>query len=171
MPTPTPPLVTIDTVHDHVHKGITVQASYKSPEGADVADNSDVTLAIFTGRRTSHLAFQVAAGGDAELLLYEGASLSANGTNLSAYNLNRADSIFTPSTHVTHTPSVTTNGILLHNSFLPGGIAGGSVGGTARSETEWELKADTIYMIKLINRGGNAQPMSIVAQWYEEEPG
>ena len=54
-------LATINTVHYEVHEGDTYQTSYKSPEGADIADNGNVTLLIRVGSRKLHITFSVAA--------------------------------------------------------------------------------------------------------------
>lgn len=163
-------LTTIDSVHRMVHKGRTFQASYKSPEGADIADNGNVTFLIKTGGREVHFAYSPAAGGDTELVFYEETTVSSNGTSVSRVNMNRRNSIFVPSVLVFHTPTVTGLGTLLQNILLPGGAgnpAASTPGGAFRSDTEWELKENTNYIVRIINRAGSAQPMSIGVQWYE----
>lgn len=160
-------LVTIPVVHHEVHEGETFTSSYKSADGAPVADNGTVDLLLQTGAKYAHLVFGVACGGDLEIALYEGTTVSNLGTPLAENNMKRY-SAKTATVAVTHSPTVTLVGTLLLNRFVPGGTGPQAVGSTSRENTEWVLKASTIYLIRGINRAGNAQPMSTVAQWYEE---
>ena len=61
-------------------------------------------------------------------------------------------------------------GTLLFNILIPGGTGGYSAGGSGAVivGTEWILAANQDYAIRLTNRAGTAQPMSLAAQWYEE---
>ena len=114
-------VVVVDFPHENVHKGITFQSSYKSPEGSDVADNAAVQLQITTAaNRDCHFSFEIHGGGDTEVELYE-APTSSGGTALFVHNMNRAEGAMTPGSTVVHTPTVTNTGLRLHNSLLPGG--------------------------------------------------
>ena len=157
----------ISYVHHEIHEGKTFQASYKSPEGSDVADNGNITFIIATGARYCHIVFMGAAGGDTESLLYEAVTTSDDGVSLGVHNMNR-NGIMTPSTAVSVTPTISDNGTLLHNSLISGGTGPHSGGGQARTETEWVLKPDTKYAARMINRSGGTTPMSFIAQWYEK---
>lgn len=165
-------VIGIDYVHEQVHVGRTFQSSYKSPEGADVADNVAINLQITTGAlRECHFVFEVNAGGDTELEFYEGVTSSV-GTAVYAHNMNRLEGTMTPECAVVHTPTVTNTGQRLHNSVLPGGTgvgSGATPGGTARAGSEWILKKSTKYLIRATNRSAAAQPMSATLQWYEIE--
>lgn len=160
-------LVTVSILHRRVHEGITFQASFKNEDASPVADNGNVSILLVTGARFNHLVFRGTAGGDAEALFYEGVTVTDSGTALAAHNMKRYVTT-TSLTNAFHTPTVTVAGAtVLHDSLLPGGTGGNSPGGTVRANTEWLLSLNTIYLIRLINRAGNAQPMSLVAQWYE----
>jgi len=159
-------LATINTVHYRVHDSTTYQTSYKSPEGADVADNGNVTLLIRVGPRKPHITFSVAAGGDCEIEFREAVSLTANGTALTLYNMDRGSSN-SPTASTFQGPTYT-GGTLLANYLNPGGTKNQSVGGTARNNTEWILAANTNYIVRGINRSGGGTPVSIMLQWYEE---
>ena len=161
-------LATINTVHYEVHEGDTYQASYKSPEGADIADNANVTLLLRVGAKEAHFIFSVAAGGDCEIEFREAVSLTANGTALTPYNMRRSSSN-SPTASAFQGPTYT-GGTLLADSLNPGGTKNQSPGGTARLNTEWILAANTNYIVRGINRSGGGQPISIMLQWYEEDP-
>lgn len=161
-------LTVIDTVHHEVHEGETFQACYKTPDASPLADNASIDLLFIVGARFPHFTFTAAAGADAEVRLYEGTTVSANGTGISVMNMKRIPPIMIAGVAAFHTPTITTLGTMLIEALLPGGTGGNSAGGIARAGTEWDLNTNTNYLLRLINRGGNNQPASIVAQWYEE---
>lgn len=160
-------LATISTVHEHVHGAETFEASYKSPDGAEVVDDAFIEMLLQVGARYPHLFFTISCGGDSEAALYEGTTFSDAGTALAANNMNRPIAT-TATTVVTYTPTITLPGTLLFNNFIPGGVGPKASGGTIRQGTERVLIPGTNYLIRGINRSGNPQPMAIVAQWYEE---
>lgn len=159
--------VTISAVHAEVHEGATYQASYKSPDGAEIADNGVIEMLLQVGAKYAHTVFSISCGGDSEVALYEGTTFSNAGTALSENNMKRPSGAIA-SLAATYTPTITLPGTLLLNDFIPGGTGPRAAGGTARRDSEWILKPNTNYLIRGINRSGNAQPMSIVAQWYEK---
>lgn len=163
-------LATISTPHHEVHEGETFQSSYKSPDANPIADDASIDILLQTGgTEYGHLTFDIASGGTAEILLYEDTIVNNVGTALAENNMKRY-SANVATTTATHTPTVANVGTLLHNSLLPGGAGPGQnrTGGTVRVDTEWPLRLNTNYLIRGINRAGNAQPMSNVVQWYEE---
>jgi hypothetical protein len=166
----------IDWVHHHVHMGDTFQASFKTPEGSDIADNAALEILISPTNEVieAHTTFMVAAGGDAELEFWEQTETSDDGTGLDERNMRRRRAGTNFATiRVFEGPTITVDGIRLHHSFLPGGAgpAQFAAGGTAREDTEWVLALTAPnYLIRVINRSGSAQPMSVVVQWYEHQP-
>jgi hypothetical protein len=81
--------VGMDYPHHKVHEGDTWESSYKSPDASPIADNASLDILIVVGAERAHFTFEGACGGDAELLLYEGTTASANGTRLADANMNR----------------------------------------------------------------------------------
>lgn len=160
-------LATISTVHHEVHDGETFQSSWKSPDASPIADDATVTMLLATGARYPHLTFETAAGGDAEVRLYKNPTVTHAGTVNPTHNMNDPSSR-TSTVTVSMMPTIDTVGELKHIHFLPGGMGGNSPGGTIRPETEWILDVNSLYMIQMINRANSAQPISLVAQWYEE---
>lgn len=165
-------LATIPVVHHEVHEGDTFQVSYKSPDDTPIADDGNMDILLQTGARYAHLVFDIRAGGPAEVLFYEDTEVSDAGTAMTEHNMKRYSETAATVT-ATYTPTVTGAGTLLHDSLLPGGTGAGKsrTGGTVRDNTEWILKLNSNYLIRGTNRAGNAQPMSNIAQWYEESTG
>ena len=160
-------LAVIPVVHHEVHEGSTFQASYKSPEGGDIADNAVLDILIVTNAyKWPHLTFTASAGGDAETFFYEGVTITDVGVAVPIRNMKRS-SARTPNLHIYHTPVVVV-GTQLRNALLPGGRKNASGGGIERENTEWILERSTNHLIRLYNRSGGAEPMGIIMQWYEE---
>jgi len=161
-------MVVIDYAHHKVHEGDTWESSYKTPDASPIADNANLDILIITGAVRPHLTFEGACGGDAEIILYESATASANGTPLANANMDRNNLSSGPTAAAYHTPTVTGVGNQLSISFLPGGTKNQATGGTARTGTEWILRTNTNYLIRITNRAGSAQPASLIVQWYEK---
>lgn len=163
-------LTVISYPHHEIHSGSMYEAAYKSPEASDIADNANLDILIQVGAaRTNHTVFDVSAGGDCEVFLYEGTTTSDVGTAMSEVNLNRA-STRTSGTTVTHTPTVSAVGVQLTNYWIPGGTGPKSGGGgsTPRPGTEWIFDKGETYLIRTTNRAGAAKPVGVVIEWYEE---
>ena len=163
-------LSTISFVHHEVHEGNTFQASYKSPNAAPVADDAVLDLLLIAGDLAEpHIVFSIACGGDCEVELYEGTTVTDNGAALGAFNMHRhlADEKFATMA-MFQGPTVNVIGLRLLNTLLPGGTGPSqSAGGITRQDTEWVLHPGVTYLLRATNRAGAAQPMSILVQWYE----
>lgn len=150
-----------DWLHQKVHEGELFTASYKTPDGAPVADNASLDILIRTGTAAPHIEFTVSCAQAYEAILYESTTVTDNGTQLSERNRNRRSNK-TSVVDAFHTPTVTATGnLILHE------LASGILGGVSRSEEEWILKPNTNYLLRLTNRAGSAQPMSAKVDWYE----
>lgn len=163
----------IDAIHFEIHEGNTYFVSWKSPDASPIADDATIIFVFETGANQIHMIFAGSAGGDAQLEFNEDTVFSL-GNPLFPYNRNRHKQ--NPDTGVTVTatlnPTVAAGpdeGTPLQDKFLAGGIGGnspGTSGGGPRNE--WVLDVNTTYMLRLTNRAGSAQPMSLEAEWYEE---
>ena len=161
--------VVIDFAHQEVHEGETWFTSYKSPEGADIADNGTIEILIkVSAAMFAHAVFGVAAGGDAEIEFFEDPVVVADGNLLPIWNMKRG-TVSVPGTAVYQGPTLGGNGDRLINSFAPGGTKQQAHGAVERAGTEWILNKDTNYLLVFTNRAGSAKPMSIVFQWYDHE--
>lgn len=158
----------LDYAHHEIHEGSTFVASYKSPDASPVADNGTVLFILTTHALYAHIEFRAACGGDAEGELYEGTTVTAGtGAALTAYNKNRS-SLTISTVGVRRGMTIVGAGTLIENEFLPGGTGPLAVGGASTSRAEWILAPNTVYMVRITNRSGGAQPMSLAAEWYEE---
>lgn len=159
-------LVIIQSDHHEIHTGDTYLVSYKSPDASPIADNGTVVIILTTSTKEIHMVYDHACGGDSEFELSEGPTVTAaTGTPMTPQNKNRNFSNANVTTAL-RDPTVTNIGVLIENTFAPGGTgptAGGGIGG---SRNEWELKPNTKYMFRVTNRSGNNQPISIRIEWY-----
>jgi hypothetical protein len=172
-PLPTDPitdgLVVISTPHHEIHEGETWQVSYKNPDAAPIADDGTIVFAIQTADTTAHIIFRGAMGGDFESEVREAATIQAGtGTAMAARNKNRRTGDGGNTVTVIRDPTITNAGVLLENEFFPGGTGGASIGGASEERPEWILKRNALYLARITNRAGNAQPGSLTAEWYEE---
>lgn len=156
--------VTIPVVHHEVHEGETFTASIFSLANAS---GVDISMLLRTGStRYGHLTFTTTGGGNAQVRLLENPTVSADGNALTERNMKR---------YSTETPEIAAYGnptyveqAVLTSFLLPGGRGGNAQGGVVRQNTEWILSPNSDYVIELTNIAGVNQPLSIVAQWYEE---
>lgn len=158
-------LVVMDEVHYNIHRGIMFQADYFQ---ATLADDGAVALLVqVDDSQPAHMRLGVATGGDAEIEIYEGPTISASGTGIQAVNRNRISSN-TPSTLISHTPTISVDGISLSHLLLAGGTGFLSTpGGQGRTFEEWVLQPGENYLVRVTNRAGTAQPVSIGLDFYE----
>ena len=161
-------LVSIGYPHHEIHSGSTFVVSYKAPDGAPLADDATINLTITTQSKYAHMAFRAACGGDMEVELLEGSTVTAGtGFAMVEYNKNRA-STKANTAGVRRDMTVTVPGALIENEFVPGGTGGNAIGGANTERPEWILALTTVYVFRLTNRAGNAQPASLAIEWYEE---
>lgn len=157
-------LAVIPTVHHEVPEGEMFTTSYFL---ASIADDATIMIRLLTGAtKFAHLTFFVSCGADAQIELLENPTIDTPGTELVEYN-NKRTSSESAEVQAFHTPTIT-GGTVLLTALLPGGTGGNSSGGLLRANTEFNLKQEEDYVIRLTNIGGNNQPVSIIATWYEE---
>jgi len=154
--------VAIDILHNRVHESKTWLCSYKTPDASPLPDNGTLEFLVINGRGAD-LSFQPDGNGDIEVVFFENTVVSNNGTQLAVVNLNRERSLDTDVT-VFRDPAITSDGDQLLIQF-----SSWSTGGPApRGAIIWILRPNTNYLIRVINRAGSAQPISLVAEWHEE---
>lgn len=157
----------IDTVHHEVHEGEMFHAGHTA---ASVANGASVDLLLTTGAKECHTTFEVFAGGQVSVYLYEAPTI-ANGTAITIYNMKRS-SANAPLSTVKHTPTVSATGTtaLVNGRILPGGSSPQTrVGGGIRQGVEWVLAPDTAYLLRVTNGSGATIAINVGLEWYEEE--
>lgn len=162
-------LIGITLEHHEVHDGHTYHVSYKSPEGANVADNGTIILVLTANAKQMHLTFQADGAGDVEVELLEEPVISVPGAAHPIYDMNR-DGGHGANNTCQLNPTIV-GGVLIHHGLAPGGAGAGASGSksgaTARAGTEWILRTGTIYALRATNRSGGAMAMAVAMQWYE----
>lgn len=158
-------LVSISHVHHMVHIGEMFHAEYSF--GA-VGNGNNADIRFVTSTQAAHTVFFVGNSGQGVLYLYE-APTQSGGTPVTAHNMNRSSAHVT-GVQVFHTPAVVGVGTtaLVPGRIIPGGTTGQSrVGGDFRTETEWELKPNTEYLLRINNNSGLSSIISIGVEFYE----
>ncbi len=157
-------LVVLEHVHWMVHQGYLFQGEYL----ASVANNGNMDLLLTTGALLVHYLPQINAGGACNLYLYEEPTASG-GTSVPLYNMRR-NSANVPLSTLVHTPTVSSVGstALIPGRYLPGGASTPSrVGGEVRPSTEWNLKPNTKYLLRVTNVSGASITISAAMAFYE----
>jgi len=157
----------IDVIHKEIHDGDLYSASYKSPDSTPVADDGTIVFVLSMSTVYAHLIAEVACGGDGQIEFYEGSGIGADGIPITPQNHKRTDATLSDMT-VVRDPTVNTDGLYLMNKFIPGGTGGSTIGTVGQERHEWILQPAVNYMMRVTNRAGTAQPMSLAVEWYEE---
>lgn len=165
-------LITIAYPHHEIHDGHMFEVSYATVAETDgnLADNAFIDFLITTPNTAGewHCVYEASLGGDFEVNFYEDATYTGGtGTAMTAYNRNR-QSANVPTLTVLRNPTVVLTGTLIENRFFAGGSGGNAVGTVGGGRDEWILDTNKQYLLRAINRAGNAQPGSLRIMWYEE---
>lgn len=157
--------VVLDFAHHQLHEGCSHQVTYGP---AALAINTSVDFRLVVGNltpttRTPHLALEVDATLESWLFLYETPTTTDNGTQQTAYNRNR-NSATAPNMTVWLAPTVTGTGTLLSAWILGSGNKGG---GQSRDALEWDLKANTTYLIRITAKTASVNVAARI-MWYED---
>lgn len=165
---PTDPIsdisVGIDIAHHQLHEGESHQYTYGPAAIANGAtlDHRLVVGNLAATTRTPHVVLELDSTGECWLYLYETPTTTVNGTQQTAYNRNR-NSATVPNMTIWLAPTVTVAGTLL-SAWIVG--SGEKSGGNGRDSIEWDLKANTVYLVRVVAKNGNN--IALRAQWYED---
>lgn len=181
--------ITITHAHHETHAGQAYRADLTS-SAADF-DNTDVMIMAFDTPQSSkavHLIIQVTVTNSSTLVFFEGATVTATtpagNSVIPIYNKNRlygdysnvrdtysgvAGQITGAETAIGNgPPTVAANGTTLFTEKL--GSNKTKAGGESRDISEWVLKLDTTYVVKL-TADTNDVVAHIALLWYEHVPG
>ena len=159
----------IDTAHEAVHGGRSFHVfRYTS---LDVGQLLGVILDLTAATKEAHLTYEVSAGGDGLIELFENTT-RGNGNAITAYNRHRKKATSPTATPNTTLPfqanlGVGADGVGLGARFIPGGALLITQGGRAESRVEWVLDPGTKYLLKFSNLAGNTQQVGLGIDWYE----
>lgn len=154
----------LDLAHHNLHEGESHQVTYAPAAIANGAtlDHRLVVGDLAPTTRTPHLVIELDSTGESWLYLYETPTTSANGTLQTAQNRNR-NSAIVPNMTVYLAPTVTAAGTLL-SGWIVG--SGERSGGSGRDSIEWDLKANTVYLVRVVSKGANNIALRLM--WYED---
>jgi hypothetical protein len=157
-------LVIEPSVSANVHRGKLFDLTFVDQS---IASSGTLEVLIQTGTSKVHLDFSISGGGNGLLQIFEGPTITAAGTALTAYNKNRSSSNTLLST-VTHTPTLSADGTKIDEELVLGGggphASGGEGGG---GFTEWILAASTAYLIRVENIDAVAHPYGFHSNLFE----
>lgn len=158
----------IDTVHHEAHEG---EMYHGDQVWSSVSNGASVEMAMaITTTKDAHMTFDVVAGGQVLVQVWESPTYANLGTAVHGWNMNRTYTNTSASTMYV-APTITSTGtITLVQRILPGGTSNQTrVGGGIRQGTEWIFKPGTVYMLRVTNQSGSAIPVNVSAEWYEED--
>lgn len=157
-------IITIDHARHHIHDGEMYQADHIATALAD--DASFGILIRLPDGQGAHMAFTASVGGNARLEVFEAPSVSADGTPFTSANRNRQSGNISSLLFFAD-PTVTVDGTLLVDKYVPGGTGNKAAGGSSESFAEWVLAPNTDYFVRLTNTSGAVQDFGIEIDWYE----
>lgn len=151
----------IDYEHHEIHSG----SSFVVADCTDLGNGASRELLIVTPNtaKWAHLLVKIITESEAHWYLYEDATTSSDGTGLTEVNRNR-NSATTATAVVTHTPTLTGDGTLIYQEHYGSGRGNG---GENRGESEFVLKQNAKYLVRLTNATTSANYVTIVLDWYE----
>lgn len=154
--------VVIDGPHHETHCGDRYLTSYI--EDVSAPSGTAELLVIVpneVGAKRYHTEFVVTTESEARLEVFEGPTVTANGTAISNYNRER-DSVNTSSLAVYHTPTTTADGTRIDAVHWG---SGRSSGGSGRTD-EWVLGNNTAYLVRVTNYSATANHTTIKVDHY-----
>jgi hypothetical protein len=154
-------LTTIDIAHSKIH----TSESFFIKDWVTLTNGQILNFVAITPdtTKTPHLVMEFNFQAEANIAIYEGATLSNNGTAITSFNRDR-NSDNAATTLVYHTPTITTDGTLIAR-YKAG--SGKSIGGSQSSRAELKLKRNTKYIIRVTNDTVSNNWMGYLADWYE----
>lgn len=155
----------IDTVHKYVHSGNYFSGGVYN--GA-VANAGTLTILVQNGADFMHTVFSAVVTGNSTIKLFENPTFSIAGTAVTMSNHNRSSAKVLLGT-VTHTPTVSNNGIQINGTSL---MAGGEKSKALGSEfggfgSEFVLAKNTNYLIQITNNSGASAEMDLHLNCYQ----
>jgi len=159
------PFVMADVNHVRLHEGRAFKAYRIYPDATKLANGASCNIAIaWASGVYAHLLIDASCGGNAELYMYEGATVSG-GTSFTAIKRNKT-SATTSQSAILINPTVTVTGTEIDAELVAGG-AGKKSGGGGSNALEVVLNPLTTYLFRLTNVSGAAQMAELFLEWYE----
>ena len=155
-------MVVIDIVHNQVHRG----GYFHAEHVASIGNNASLDILV-TPNTNLHFTAGIFAGGNCQIYFYENPTASA-GTTVPVYNMRRTSTAAAVFAAV-HTPVVTAVGttVLIPGRLIPGGNSPTTrIGGGVRTNTEWILKPNVPYLLRITNISGATIVCDVAVEGY-----
>ena len=164
---------TIETEHAYIHEGIFYESYNKFTLAAGA--KRVVTIKSPVGKYLHYRPTNLVTSADKVTIeFYEGATVTAEtGTAVTPSNHDR-NSALTSGVTLLDAPTVTADGTKFAQVYIPGatGTGGTRTGQSAgTSGSEWVLKPNTVYLIRVTNGSSGSNDIQVNFQWYEESMG
>lgn len=153
-------LVSISHPHHEIHSG-----DMFTDSGQDTLASAATKEILFITPDTTklaHLLINIRATGEANYELFIDTTVSANGVACNITNRNH-NSINTPTVQCFTGPTITDDGAKFHEEHFGSGQI---TGGDTRDESEWVLKRNTIYLLRITSES-SGNDVSRILEWYE----
>lgn len=159
-------LSVIDIGFSQLEAGDLFQVSEKFPGLADTG-NADILIKVLSDVNVV-CTFGIVGQSRSELFLYEGVTVSADGTALTPRSRNRQRATdVSAAASFFDGPTVTDLGTELMATRAPGGERQRAVGGESDGLAQWALKRGENYLFRLTNDSGGAADYSISVGFFE----
>jgi hypothetical protein len=159
------PFPIVDINHLRLHEGKAFKAYRIYPNATKLAAGASCNIAIaWASGVYAHIAVDASCSGDAELYVYEGATVTG-GTSFTAIKRNRT-SATTSQSAILINPTVTVTGTEIDAEIIAGG-SGKKSGGAGASALEMVLNPLTTYLFRLTNVNGTSHMAELFLEWYE----
>lgn len=151
---------TLNMPHQKIHDG---QRFFCNRYASGLSNGTNYDLSLVTSTAKVHLRMDARWLATGRIEVYEGATLSNNGTALTVYNRSR-DVAGIGTMLAYHTPTVTTTGTLIFVSIHTAAV--GIHPFIDTFDNELILKVSTKYLIRMASTSGS-NAYSITYDWYE----
>jgi hypothetical protein len=159
------PFPIVDINHLRLHEGKAFKAYRIYPEATKLAAGASCNIAVaWASGVYAHLLVDASCSGDAELYVYEGATVTG-GTSFTAIKRNRT-SATTSQSAILINPTVTVTGTEIDAQIIAGGT-GKKSGGGGSNVLEMVLNPLTTYLFRLTNVNGTDHMAELLLEWYE----
>jgi len=159
------PFPIVETNHLRLHEGKAFKAYRIYPDATKLANGASCNIAIaWASGVYPHILMDATCGGDAELYVYEGATVTG-GTSFTAIKRNRT-SATTSQLAILINPTVSVTGTEIDAEIIAGGV-GRRSGGGGTNVLEMVLNPLTTYLFRLTNVSGAAHMAELFLEWYE----
>lgn len=153
----------IEAEHTRIHESVAY--TYSSKQTVLNGASLDFLVVVAAGSYPHLRKYTfVSSGAPCDIFLYEGTTVSANGTIQTASNGNR-NSSNTSDISVYLTPTVTGVGTQIHYDLLGGTKQSG--GSAETLPVEWILKPATNYLLRVTNNSGSTVTIGTNFFWYD----